>query len=132
MINLKQKRGSEVITTPIIIALGIILIAIFIVFAVKVLTPYIWYEKLSSTCLKYVFVMEEYGYLTTKEKNNLKSELVSQGFEEKNLKVFCTNRIQAYGNPIYLKVDYIYNLDLPIVGEKNIQMNVTRETVSKR
>lgn len=130
--KLEQKRGSEIITTPVIIALGTMLIAIFIVFAVKVLTPYIWYEKLSSTCLKYVFVMEEYGYLTIKEKNNLKQELVLQGFDEKGLKIYCTNKKQSYGFPIYLRVDYLYKLELPIIGEKEIQMNIKRESVSKR
>ena len=76
--------------------------------------------------------MEEYGYLTQKEKNNLKIELVSQGFNEKELKIYCTNKKQEYGAPIYLNVNYIYELDLPIVGKKHIQMNINRESVSKR
>ena len=50
--NIKHNRGSEIITTPIIIALGILLVSTLIVFASKILTPYIWYENLSSTCLK--------------------------------------------------------------------------------
>ena len=94
--------------------------------------PYIWYEKLSSTCLKYIFVMEEYGYLTNKEKKSLENELVKQGFEEKNLTINCTTKKQEYGNPIFLNVNYLYLLNLPIVGEKEILMNISRESVSKR
>ncbi len=130
--RINKKRGSEIITTPIIIAVGMIMVASLIVFAIKILTPYIWYEKLSSTCLKYVFVMEEYGYLTNTEKNNLIAELEEQGFEKANLKVTCTNKRQNYGSPIYLHVDYTYKTELPVVGEKIIPMSIKRESVSKR
>lgn len=131
IINKKNKRGSEIVTTPIIIGLGIIIISILIVFSIKILTPYIWYEKLSSTCLKYIFVMEEYGYLTNKEKQNLITDLINQGFDENELRVNCTNKRQTYGQPIYLNVNYIYNMELPVIGNKEIQMNITRESVSK-
>ena len=128
----KQKRGSEVITTPIIIAIGILFVASLIVFSVQIITPYIWYEKLSSTCMKYVFIMEEYGYLTSREKKYLENELIMQGFEKNKLTIACTNKIQSYGKPIYLNVNYNYLLKLPIIGERTIPMNITRESISKR
>ena len=129
---LKDKMGGEIITTPLIIAIGVILISTFIVLAIKILMPYIWYEKLSSTCLKYVYIMEEYGYLTNKEKENLKLELTKQGFDGQNIKIYCTGNRQTYGHPIYLNVNYIYELELPIVGKREIPMNISRESVSKR
>ncbi len=129
---MKNNKGSEIITTPIIIAIGIMLVSTLLVFCVKLLTPYIWYEKLSSTCLKYVFVMEEYGYLTNTEKNNLIKDLEQQGFNKKDLNIRYTSRKQGYGMPIYIKISYIYKLDLPVVGEKLIPMNINRESVSKR
>ena len=128
----RNNRGSEIITTPIIIAIGSILVSILIVFCIKILTPYIWYEKLSSTCLKYVFVMEEYGYLTNKEKNNLLDELQKQGFDNNSLTINCTMQRQNYGSPIRLNVSYSYEMDLPIVGKKIIPMNISKESVSKR
>lgn len=131
-IQIKKSRGSEIITTPVIIAIGLILLSILLVFAIKILMPYIWYEKLSSTCLKYIYIMEEYGYLTSKEKENFTNELIAQGFERKNLKISCTNKRQNYGIPIYLNVNYIYELDLPIIGEREIPMNINRKSVSKR
>ena len=129
---MKHNKGSEILATPIIIAIGMILVAGLIVFCIKILMPYIWYEKLSATCLKYVFVMEEYGYLTNKEKNNLISELEKQGFNRGALRIDCTSRRQGYGNPIYLRVNYNLIINLPIVGEKIIPMNISRESVSKR
>ena len=128
----KLNKGSTIITTPLIIAIGLILVASLIVFAVNILTPYIWYEKLSSTCIKYVFVMEEYGYLTRTEKNRLVDDLKKQGFNENELKLEYTTKKQKYGEPIYLKVNYNFKLDLPVVGKKIIPMNISRESVSKR
>lgn len=129
---MKSQKGSSILTTPIIIAIGMMLVATLIVFAIKILMPYIWYEKLSSTCIKYVFIMEEYGYLTRKEKSNLLNELEKQGFEKENVKVQSTTKLQSYGSPIYLNVEYKYNLKLPIIGEKTILMEISRTSVSKR
>ncbi len=130
--SIGKKRGSEIITTPIIIAIGVLLVSSLIVFAIRILMPYIWYEKLSSTCMKYVFIMEEFGYLTNKEKNLLEKELVKQGFDKKYLTISCTEKRQSYGNPIYLNVNYTYQMRLPIIGESSIPMNLNRESVSKR
>lgn len=130
--HLFKKRGSEIITTPIIIAIGVFLVATLIVFAIRILTPYIWYEKLSSTCMKYVFIMEEFGYLTNKEKKHLEDELMEQGFDKKYLTISCTEKFQSYGKPIYLNVNYTYQMRLPMIGEKDIPMNLNRESVSKR
>ena len=129
---MKSQKGSSILTTPIIIAIGMMLVATLIVFAIKILMPYIWYEKLSSTCIKYVFIMEEYGYLTRKEKSNLLNELEKQGFEKENVEVQSTTKLQSYGSPIYLNVEYKYNLKLPIIGEKTIPMEISRTSVSKR
>jgi hypothetical protein len=127
----KSNRGSEIITTPIIIAIGIMLVSTLIVFSVNILTPYIFYEKLSSACIKYVFIMEDYGYLTSKEQTNLQVDLISQGFDINKLKIECTNKRQKYGSPIYLKATYLYELDLPIIGKSIIPMVISRESVSK-
>lgn len=129
---MKKNRGSAVLTTPIIIAIGIAIVSTLVVIAIKILMPYIWYERLSSACIKYVFVMEEYGYLTKKEMNSLKKELIAQGFEEDNIKLSYTSSRVEYGQPIYIKLNYEYNIDLPLIGNKKIPMVVERNSVSKR
>ncbi len=132
MITRKNNKGSTIITTPLIIAIGLIMVSSIIVFAIKILTPYIYYEKLSATCIKYIFVMEEFGYLTNKEKENLVKDLTKQGFDINDLKINYTSRRQNYGSPIYLKINYDYKLKLPVVGDKQIPMSIQRESVSKR
>ena len=128
----KREKGSVVLTTPIIVVIGTIIVSILIVVAVKILMPYIWYEKLSSTCIKYIFIMEEYGYLTRKEAVNLKEELKEQGFDEEKITLSYVGSEVNYGDPIYLKVMYEYDIDFPIIGYKSIPMEAERVSVSKR
>lgn len=128
----KKNKGNAILTTPIIIAIGIFIVSTLVVLAIKILMPYIWYEKLSSTCIKYVFVMEEYGYLTKNEASNLKKELINQGFDGEKLDVYYTSSRVAYGNSIYLKLNYEYDIELPLIGNKKIPMVIERNSVSKR
>ena len=127
-----NQKGNTMITTPVVVAIGMILISMLIVFTIKILMPYIWYEKLSSTCIKYIFVMEEYGYLTRMEKKNLISDLAKQGFEKDKLKLDATSRSQRYGEPIYLNIKYEYDLGLPMIDLKSIPMEIKKSSVSKR
>ena len=62
----------------------------------------------------------------------ISKELTQQGFNEKELTINCTNKVQNYGYPIFLNVNYIYTLELPLLGEKEIEMTINRESVSKR
>lgn len=129
---MKRNRGSAVITTPIIIAIGIMIITMLIAFSVNIIMPYIWYEKLSSTAIKYIYVMEEYGYLTKTEVKNLKNELKNQGFSEENMSIGYTSTRVEYGNPIFLKVSYDYEVELPMGKNLKVPMVITRNSVSKR
>ena len=126
------EKGSAVITTPLIIAIGVMIVSMIIVVAVNIITPYLWYEKLSSTCIKYIYVMEEFGYLTKNEIRNLKNELQRQGFKEEDLNVGYTSTRVAYGNPIFLKLEYDYVIDMPFGENIDVPMVVTRNSVSKR
>ena len=129
---MKKNKGNTIVTTPIILAIGILFVSSLIVIGVKILTPYIWYEKLSSTCIKYIFVMEEYGYLTKNEVNKLKQELVKDGFEYEKLNIAYTASRVTYGNPIFLSVSYEYKMKFPFVDEFYVPMEITRNSVSKR
>lgn len=128
----KESTGSTIITTPIIIAIGTLFVTALIVLAVQILTPFLWYEKLSSTCLKYVYVMEEFGYLTHREVNQLKEDLKKQGFNMNDISIKCTNYKTNYGDPIFLRLGYHYEMKLPLMETKTIEMSVERNSVSKR
>lgn len=131
-INSKSRKGSTILTTPIIIAIGIMMVTTLIVLAVQILIPYLWYEKLSSTCIKYIYIMEEFGYLTSQEARVLKEDLKSQGFDVDKLKLKYTNYRTEYGDPIFLRLMYDYELKLPFQNVQTIQMKVERNSVSKR
>ncbi len=129
---MKKQNGNAILTTPLLIAIGTILIAILTVTTIKILMPYIWYEKLSSTCIKYVFVIEEYGYLTKKETKLLIDELEKEGFEREKIKLEYTSKAVNYGDEIYLKIKYDYNLKIPMIGEKTIPMQIEKYSICKR
>ena len=129
---MKKQSGNAILTTPLLIAIGTILIAILTVTTIKILMPYIWYEKLSSTCIKYVFVIEEYGYLTKKATKLLIDELVKEGFEREKIKLEYTSKAVNYGDEIYLKIKYDYNLKIPMIGEKTIPMQIEKYSICKR
>ena len=129
---LSNKSGSSVLTTPIIIAFGIMIVTVLLLLVVEVIMPYLWYEKLSSTSIKYVYLMEEFGYLTNKEANLLKEDLENQGFKMKNINIEYTNNKGDYGEPIYLKIFYKYELKIPLASSKLIDMQVERNSVCKR
>lgn len=129
---MKKQNGNAILTAPLLIAIGTILIAILTVTTIKILMPYIWYEKLSSTCIKYVFVIEEYGYLTKKETKLLIDELEKEGFEREKIKLEYTSKAVNYGDEIYLKIKYDYNLKIPMIGEKTIPMQIEKYSICKR
>lgn len=128
----RKQNGNSIITAPIIITIGIVMISILIVTSTKILVPYIWYEKLSSTCLKYVFVIEEYGYLTKKEAVNLLNELERQGFEKEKISLEYTEKAVEYGDEIYLKIGYEYEFELPITGKQLVPMQIEKYSICKR
>lgn len=124
--------GSSILTTPIIIAIGIMMVTMLILIAVQILIPYLWYEKLSSTCIKYTYIMEEFGYLTSKEAKVLKTDLKEQGFDINKIDLNYTNYRTNYGDPIYLRLTYDYEVKFPLMQVQTIQMRVERNSVSKR
>ena len=129
---MKNDMGSAILTTPIIIAIGVMIIATLIALAINIIMPYIWYEKLSSASIKYIYIMEEYGYLTKKEIGNLKEELKSQGFNNDALNIGYTSTRVEYGSPIFLEIEYDYLIDTPFGEDISVPMVITRNSVSKR
>lgn len=108
------------------------MVTVLVLVTVEILIPYLWYEKLSSTTIKYIYVMEEYGYLTSKEAIMLKEELKEQGFNIQNIDVSYTNNRVSYGDPIFLKLTYKYEMKLPFKESQFIDMKIERNSVSKR
>jgi len=137
----RSEAGSTAVGAPIVIAISMFLIALLIVVCVNILMPFIWYEKLSLESLKYIFVMEEYGYLTQEEKTRLINQLTADHFDPAAIDVTATDQSVEYGEPIFLNITYSYTYNIPFLkgdalsaekNERTIQMVVRRQSVSKR
>ena len=115
-----MKKGNSVITVPVMLVFAIVVLCSIGILLMNILKPYIMYEKLLSTTLRYMFVLEEYGYLTDDEIDLLIEELAMQGFNREDISVEATQTIQDYGDTVYLSITYNYSLDLPLVKEQSL------------
>lgn len=115
-----MKKGNSVITVPVMLVFSIVVLCSVGVLLMNILKPYIMYEKLLSTTLRYMFVLEDYGYLTDDEIDLLIEELAMQGFNREDISVEATQTIQDYGDTVYLSITYNYSLDLPLVKEQSL------------
>ena len=53
-----SEKGNSMIAVPIVVMIIFFIFTIFSVTFVNILKPFVIYEKLSSTSLKYIFVMD--------------------------------------------------------------------------
>ena len=98
------------------------------------------YQKISATTLKYLFVMEEFGYLNDDDEKNLKTELMNKGLELDRILIDATDEEKDYGEIVELNVTYEHpyrkssfeNSLIPKYTEEIIRISVSKKGVSKR
>jgi len=138
--RLKSKKGGTMVAMPIVlIVVFFIFISIAVMF-VRLMEPFVIYEKMSSSSLKYIFIMEEYGYLTESDRAKLKSELQNKGLNADDLTIRATSDLQEYGDPISLIINYKHSMNLPSfensfiphMVKKDINLKVFKRSFSKR
>ncbi len=137
---IKNNKGSTILITPIIWVITIFIFIFFIVFGIRIIEPFMIYQKMSSTALKYIFVMEEFGYLNKSDEKSLKSELVSKGLKNENILITATNQLKDYGEVIELTIIYQHpykkvsfdNSLIPRYNEELMEICVSKKGVSKR
>jgi len=136
----KEQKGGTIVAMPVVlIVIFFIFISIAVMF-IRLMEPFIIYEKMSSSSLKYIFEMEEYGYLTDSDRKKLKEELIGKGLKEDKLTIRATSDLQEYGEPISLIINYKHNMNLPSfensflpkMEEKEIKLKVFKRSFSKR
>ena len=137
----KEKKGSTVLVTPLIWTISIFIFLFFLVTALRVIEPFVVYQKISETSLKYIFIMEEYGCLAAKDKENLLIELQQKGIDTARVKIFANEKVKEYGEVVELNIQYRYpfrhsrfknNTLNPEYKTDDIQMCVSKKGVSKR
>lgn len=133
------KKGSTIISTSIILVVSIIVLLCIGVFIINSITPFIWYEKLNNIALKYMFVIEKYGYLTDAEKNTLINDMKSEGFDISEVDLKYPSEQKAYGELLQFSVKYNLKINLPtfsngIVGiqNKTIPLSINKSSYCKR
>ena len=124
-----MKKGNSIISVPLLIAISTIAISTLAILLINILTPYILYEKLLSTTLRYMFIIEEYGYLNNMDKQNLINDLINQGFDEENIEIDATDIPQLYGKQTYLSINYNYKLHIPFFKNNTLSINKKEYTV---
>ncbi|MBE5813206.1 MAG: hypothetical protein E7314_06105 [Clostridiales bacterium] len=138
--KISSERGNSMIAVPIVVMIIFFIFTVFSITFVNILKPFVIYEKLSSTSLKYIFVMEEYGYLTSKEREKLKKDLEGKGLERDKINLRATSEKQDYGEPLSLILTYdcpltipsFNNSFIPTLVTKDIEVRVTKYSFSKR
>ena len=120
----------------IIISVSMILIVLISMYVINLMQPFIAYEKLNNISLKYMYIIEKYGYLTEKEKSNMLNELKSSGIDTSNVKISAPTSKMTYGKLIELRVEYKMEISLPSFGSnkynnRNINLVVNKSSYSK-
>ena len=118
---MKNKRGDITQVLTLIVSLAILVITIM--YVIKMLIPFIWYQKLQNIADKYVYVVERFGYLTESEKEELYSELVREGFDINNVALECPHKRLEYGEKFNFNLTYRLKIEYVILTN-----NVERET----
>ena len=120
-----NKNGSSAISTTLSTMFCIFLLAIFAVSIMQMLMPFLAYQKMQTVVVKYMYVIEKYGYLTKAEYNNLISDVVSCGIDEKTISIEYPSSPQVYGTLLKLKVqgDYTSNL---VIWSDSISHKLTK------
>ncbi len=127
-----MKKANSVITLPLLIAFATIAIGVLSIFLISLIKPYILYEKLLSTSLRYMFVLEEYGYLNENDKKLLINELENQGFNKENIVIDTTKEKVQYGDSVYLIIEYRYNMSLPFFKDNSLAIKKDKKDILMR
>lgn len=135
-----RNKGSTVLVTPIIWTVTIFIFVFFIVLSVRMLDPFIVYQKMSETALKYIFVMEEFGCLNKDEQVAIKQELEKKGLDINNINIYATERVKDYGELVELNIEYKYPFKktvfskslFPVYKEEFIDICISKKGISKR
>lgn len=135
----KEKRGSLMITMPIVLVISILVLVTIISLIFQLISPIILYQKLNTIVQKYAFIMEQFGELTSEEIESLEKELEQKGFDREKLKIEMISVGKYYGMQLQLRVQYKVKLSLPFVSQDKIQqildeitLTVEKSTIKKR
>lgn len=134
-----RKKGISMISNFIIVLVSILIMTSIFVFSINAIIPFIWYEKLNNIALKYMFVIEKYGYLTENEKNTMLDDMQKQGFDISKVRLDYPKGKEAYGQLIHLNIYYDLYIDTIsfsneaiALKRQDIPINISKNSFCKR
>lgn len=127
---MKKKKGSTAVSVAILTVVGIMLVCVLIAYIINLITPLILQQKLQAIANKYMYVVEKYGYLTEKEKDELLEELESESFDISRITLNYPSVKRPYGEILELSITYKYN-SIPVFGMEERNITVKKNSYSK-
>ena len=122
-----RKKGISMISNSIMLLISMLFITVIFIFSVNAIIPFIWYEKLNNVALKYMFVIEKYGYLTESEKNLMLADMERQGFNLSKINIDYPKNKEAYGQLVYLNIHY--NMEIDAINFSNGEILLKKQTI---
>lgn len=96
--------------------------------------PLIWYQKLQLISAKYMYIIDKYGYLTTKEQQQLLEEMKQSGFDTNYITISAPKTKQTYGKLIEMEIGYVLKhtmISFKGKSTKNLTLTVKKYSFSK-
>lgn len=104
---------------------------------IRIVMPFIIYQKMQTVVVKYMYIVEKYGYLTKLEYDNLLSDIISCGIEASSINIEYPSTPEPYGTLLKLRVEGNYISKFLIfndsISEKitTTNLSVTKYSYSK-
>ncbi|MCX7884659.1 MAG: hypothetical protein N2448_06480 [Caloramator sp.] len=139
MKKLLNKKSKGYIDVMLAFIISLIFFFMIFVYTIEYTQPIVKYITLNQKVRKYILIMEKDGGLSPLNLNNLKTELISSGFNEPDLTINATMAPVDFGGEITLEVEYKFKkIEKTINGllvtsnEKIMPMKVKKSSTSKK
>ncbi len=113
---INNKRGETLIAVVFVTFVCIMITVYIFYYLFNIINVFICYEKLNNIALKYMFILERFGYITAEEKKEMVNDLTSNGFDEENITINVPTLKSKFGEKLELSIEYKFRLDSIIVN----------------
>ena len=108
-----NKRGETLIAVVFVTFVCIMITVYIFYYLFNIINVFICYEKLNNIALKYMFILERFGYITAEMVN----DLTLNGFDEENITINVPTLKSKFGEKLELSIEYKFRLDSIIVND---------------
>ena len=115
---LDSKNGETLVSVVFVTFVCIMIIIYIFYYLFNIINVFICYEKLNNIALKYIFILERFGYITVEERAEMINDLTSSGFDKENIMINAPNEKGKFGEKLELSIEYKFRLDSIIL--KNV------------